>query len=312
MLSTTHDISVRGRTKQVPAWHLNGSIIVATGTVLQIAEVFDEHWLENDELPDPLDVIQQLKSVDCKPDLFTFAQPVPDTHPRFTFHTEWDNMAVVPVSSYDRWFTGQISPASRRNIRATEKKGVVVKVAEFDEKFVRGIVSVYNDSPIRHGRKFWHHGKAIETVRAENGTYLDRSTFLGAYLGPELIGFAKVVHTNSSASIMQIVSKLSHFDKRPNNALLSGLIRLCAERSISYLVYCNFVYGKNTNSSLTRFKRENGFVGMDLPRYYVPITRRGDLFVRLGLHRGLKARLPQWLISRLLSVRAKWYEVVGG
>ena len=31
------------------------------------------------------------------------------------------------------------------------------------------------------GRKFWHYGKDLNTVKRENGTYLDRCEILGAY-----------------------------------------------------------------------------------------------------------------------------------
>ena len=41
--------------------------------------------------------------------------------------------------------------------------------------FSRGISNVYNETPIRQGRKFWHYGKSFDQVKAANATYLDRS-----------------------------------------------------------------------------------------------------------------------------------------
>ncbi len=307
MTTSTFEISVKGRRKRVPLISLDGLAVVVRGAFVRVAEIFDEYWLEADTLPDPNWVIQQLKSAPNRPDLFSFAQRVPDTTPRFGFHLDWDNVAVIPVSSHEHWFNKQISSASRRNIRASEKKGVVVRVSEFDEEYIKGIMSIYNESPIRHGRKYGHYGKAFSAVQEENGTYRARSTFLAAYLNEEFIGYMKIVWDKDTAAIMQIVSKMGSFDKRPNNALLSEAVKLCVERQVKHLQYERYVYGKKLDSSLTRFKRENGFVRMDLPRYYVPLTTRGKLFLSLGLHRDAKDRLPQWLTNRLLSARDKWY-----
>jgi hypothetical protein len=182
----------------------------------------------------------------------------------------------------------------------------VVRKSEFDDDYVRGIMGIYNETPIRQGRKFWHYGKDFEHVRAENGTYADRSVFLAAYHENEMIGYCKVVFDDSSAAIMQILSKMSHYDKRPNNALLSEAVRECSSRNIPYLLYEKYVYGNKTDSPLTEFKRRNGFVRVDVPRYLVPLTMKGRLFVSLGLHIPVRDRIPSWLKHRLIDIRQKW------
>ena len=307
MLATTHEVSVKGKKQEVQAFRLDNVVIVINGRLLRVAEIFDEYWLEADTLPDPNHVLQNLRRAHHNADLFTFSQRVPDTTPQFAFDMEWDNVAVIPVSSHENWLREQISSASRRNIRASEKKGVVVRATEFDEKYIHGIMSIYNESPIRGGRKFWHYGKDFATVQAENGTYRERSTFLGAYFQDEMIGYMKIVWDTHSAAIMQILSKVEFREKRPNNAFLSEAVGLCSERKIPYLLYERFVYGNKTDSSLTRFKRENGFVRMDIPRYYVPLTLKGSMSLKLGLHKDPKDMIPQGLRRRLLDLRDKWY-----
>jgi hypothetical protein len=307
MLSTTHEVSIKGKKQEVPAFRLEDLVIVTSGRFVRVAEIFDEYWLPADSLPDPHNVLERLRSVDKKPDLFTFAQRVPDSKPLFDFHMEWDNVAVIPVSSYDTWFREQISSASRRNIRASEKKGMVIRADQFDEKYIHGIMSIFDESPVRHGRKYWHYGKDFAAVQAENGTYRERSTFLGAYLKDEMIGYMKIVWDTRSAAIMQILSKMEVLDKRPNNALLSEAVRLCSERGVNHLLYERFVYGNKGEDSLTRFKESNGFVRMDLPRYYVPLTHKGSIALRLGLHRDPKDLVPQWMRKRLLDFRDNWY-----
>ena len=300
-----HEISRRGERKQVPALYLDDTLIVTSGRLVRVAEVFDEYWLEASSLPDPLRMIQRLVDLPGRPDLLTFSQRVSDPLPRFGFHMEWGNVAVLPVTSYETWLQRQISAASRRNVRASERKGVIVREARFDEEYVRGIMAIYDENPIRHGRRYWHYGKSFERVRSENGTYAERSTFLGAYWRDELVGYMKIVWDVDQGGIMQIVSKMQHFDKRPNNALLAYAVRLCSSRGVQRLLYEKFVYGSNQESSLTRFKRENGFVRVDLPRYYVPLTRRGRVWLRLGLHRDPRQRIPWWLKQRLVSMRSR-------
>jgi hypothetical protein len=307
VVATTHAISVMGRTRLVPAWRIDDVVVVVRGSAVKVAEVFDAYWLEADRLPDPRHVVERLRAVAPKPDLFTFTQRVPDAEPRFEFHRDWENVAAIPVSSYVHWLQKQITPASRRNVKAAEKKGVVVRTSPFDEAYIRGIMSISDERPIRGGRRYRHFGKDFETVAAEQGTYRERSTFLAAYMGDEMVGYLKIVWDRRTAAIMQILSKMAFLDRRPNNALLSEAVKLCAERGAEYLLYERFVYGNKANSSHTRFKRENGFIRFDVPRYHVPLTAKGRLALGLGLHRDLKDRMPEWVISPLLQARERWY-----
>ena len=112
-------------------------------------------------------------------------------------------------------------------MRIAGKRGVLVKMVEFNDELARGIAEIYNETPIRQGRSFCHFGKDVETVKAENATYPERSQFIGAYCGNELIGFMKLVHIDEVASIMQFLSKNAHLDKKPMNALLAKAVELC-------------------------------------------------------------------------------------
>jgi hypothetical protein len=282
-------------------------VLITKGRFVKIAEIFDEYWVLEKSLPNPSQVIQYFQQLESKPDLFTFTQRVPHAQAQYPFHREWDNVAVIPISSYDTWFREQISSASRRNIRASEKKGIVVKVEPFDEHYVQGIMSIFNESPVRAGRRYWHYGKDFSAVQAENGTYRERSTFLAAYCNNEMIGYMKIVWDTQTAAIMQILSKMAFLEKRPNNAMLSEAVKLCAGRGIKYLLYEKFVYGSKGADSLTRFKESNGFVRMDLPRYHVPLTAKGTVALKLGLHRDPKDMVPQWLRRQLIHFRDRWY-----
>ena len=62
----------------------------------------------------------------------------------------------------------------------------------------------------------------------------------------------------------------------------------CAEKGIPYLVYSLWL-----EDSLGDFKRSNGFQKFDLPRYYVPLTGKGKLALKLGASSRLERVSPE-------------------
>ena len=132
---------------------------------------------------------------------------------------------------------------------------------------------------------------------------MDRSDFIGAYQDRELIGFMKVVYTDGRAEPMQILSKVAHADKAPTNALLAKSVELATERQALYLVYGKYVYGKKGIDSLTDFKRHNGFRRFDLPKYFVALSARGRIALKLKLHRQISELLPQGVYQGMLRIR---------
>jgi hypothetical protein len=143
-----------------------------------------------------------------------------------------------------------------------------------------------------------------------SATFLESSIFIGAFLDDQLIGFVKLTidETRSQAGVMHILGMIQHRDKAPTNALIAQAVHSCADRGISRLVYANFGYGKKVRSSLSDFKKNNGFQRVDVPRYYVPLTRWGSVAFRLGLHRRFAERLPEPVAAKLRELRNRWYQ----
>jgi hypothetical protein len=309
MDNATHTISVKGRAINVPSIQCGAVHVVVTGRLLRVASIHDEEWTEPGALPEPLALIHSLKETGFKADLFSFTQRIPDVHPRYPFAMEWDNAAVVPLTTYQDWWD-KVPQVVRRNVRIAAKKRVEVREVAFDDELVRGIAGVYNEAPVRLGKRFWHYGKDLATVRRENGTYLDRSSFIGAYFEGNLIGFIKLVRVGPIGSMMQILSMIRHQDKRTTNALLAKAVEVCAARGMAYLMYCRYVYGSNESSLLTEFKKRNGFERLDFPRYYVPLSLWGRLALAARAHHGVKGLLPQPLLNFALQLRAKYFRLI--
>jgi hypothetical protein len=260
-------------------------------------------------LDDPAAMLDALRNSGARIDLFTFLEQLPATTPKHSYPMEWDNLAVLPVSTFDHWWNQQIRSLPRNRARQAEKRGVTLREVPFDDALVRGIWEIYNENPIRQGKPFTHYGKDIETVRESAGTYLDRSIFVGAFMGDRLIGFIKLMtnQTRTLANLVHIVSMIQHRDKAPTNALIAHAVRACAERGIANLVYQNFSYSKKEGDSLSHFKEINGFQRVNLPRYYVPLTRVGRVALSVGLHRRLVDYFPETIATKFRELRTAWY-----
>lgn len=304
----TIPISVSGKWIDAPVMRVDGQNLVVKGKWIKTARLLDEDWVQN-EVADPEVCIRACKErADAVPaDIFSFSQKVPDVVPRYRYPMEARSMAVAHVPDYKTWLKN-ISNSSRKNIKRAAANGVVIKVRGFDPDVIQGICEVQNETPVRQGRRFTHHGKSYEQARRDHGAFLEHCEFLCAYYQGEFIGFVKIVYRGGVASLMQILAKISHYDKRAANALLARAAERCAEKGIPYLVYDRFNYGNKRDNSLREFKQRHGFVEMLLPCYYVPLTTWGRFCVATRLYRGVFGFLPHAVIAAGLNLRAKWYE----
>jgi hypothetical protein len=265
----------------------------------------DAEFTEGFSVPDVEAFRVTLLACGLRADLFAFSSPLEKAECAYPLPHLMDNAAVVETANFGAWWDA-LPQEARKNARRAGKRGVVLRVADFDDEFVVGIKKIYDETPIRQGRRFWHFGKPAERVRSENATYLDKSEFIGAYLNGELIGFLKLVYVGQVGRIMQILALNAHHDKRPMNALVVKAVERCAAKGMEYLVYGRYTYGNKLDSSIAEFKRRMGFRQLDFPRYFLPLTIKGRLAVRMGLQRELIEVLPSQVIAALSSIRSAW------
>lgn len=302
------EVSIKGRWVTVPALEIGGNSIVVRGSWLKVAAVHDEEWLEA-ELQGAERHVKRLKeqgSDGLHADIFTFTQRVPGSLSRYEYAVEWDSIAAARTTSFKAWWE-KLPQETRKNVRRSQRRDVVVTVKPFDDDLVRGIMSVNDDSPMRQGMPNTHYGKTFDQTRKDHSSFLDRSDFICVCLGNELIGFLKIVYRGDVASILNLAVKPSCYDKRPANALIAKGVELCEVRGVSHLTYGMFNYGNKRGGPLREFKIRNGFEEFPTPRYYVPLTPWGQLCVALKLHRGLLRILPHRVITIVVNARARWY-----
>jgi len=282
---------------------INGTRIMIEGGIPRVAHL-DQEWFEDVENPDLLvDTIRKTKPT---PDIFTFWQRLPEMEPKYSYRMERDAVAALPIKSYSHWWEKQLDSAARNKVRKAQKKGVTVRLTNFDDRFVEGMTSIFNETPVRQGRHFLHYGKNFDTVKRQFSRFLFREEILGAYLGDELVGFIMLANAGRYSVLGQIISKVARRDLAPTNALLAKAVERCAEKGFPYLAYAQWL-----DDGLGEFKRNNGFQKFDLPRYFVPLTRKGELALDLGLHRGWKAAVPDQIKSSLKRLRKFWHGLVG-
>jgi hypothetical protein len=296
-----HDTLIKGQPAQIDCAEIQGqrySISRGPVTVVNL----EEEWYE--DVRDPAGVIDLLTDDRVlKADLFTFRQRLPDLEPKYDFPIEWESIAALPIQTFDHWFNKQVKGTTRNMIRKSQKAGVEVRECGYDDAFVSGMTEIFNEAPVRQGRRFWHYGKDLETIKQQFSRYLFREYLLGAFCGDEMVGFVMLANAGRFGILGQFISKMQHRNKAINNTLMAKTVETCANRQLPYLVY-----GDWSVTSLSDFKRHSGFVEVSLPRYFVPLTQKGKLVLKAGLHRGLKAALPSRIKDPLKKLRKLWYE----
>ncbi len=292
----------------VPALDVDDNVIIVKGGWIKIASLLDADWLEK-ELQDPERCISSLKEErgnGLHADIFSFGQIPPATRPKHNYPLDFDSIASLPTSNFKKWWES-VPQETRKNVRRSQKRGVVVTVRDLTDDLIHGLVDLNNDSPVRQGKPYTHYGKNFERVKADQSSFLGRSEFICAYFGEELVGYMKLVYRGNTASILHLLPKASHQDKRPANALIAKAVEVCESRGISHLIFGKFNYGNKGDNPLREFKTRNGFEEVLVPRFYVPLTPWGQFCLKTKLHRGLVGILPKNAIALGVKARAKWY-----
>ncbi len=289
----------KGLPVRLDAFRAEDKTFIISGRFIKTAALKNE-WQEDVE--DPERVVRELRTCPVTIDFLRFWQRIPETEAKYTYYKEWRYVAAIPVTDYKHWLQKQISPKARNKLRKTQKFGVVIEETELTDELVRGITEIFNQSPVRRGKRFWHYGKDFETVKKEMSLDLSESIFITAYHGKELIGFIKLLLADRYAMLTLILDKIDHRGKAPMNGMIAKAVEICAQRKVPYIVYMMWRRGGHGE-----FQESTGFEKIPIPEYSVPLSLKGALALRLRLHRGLKGLIPERMMVYLLALRSKWY-----
>ena len=281
-----------------PRMLVDGVETVSTGGLRGYVRLRAEYY---EYVPDGVAFAAALKKAGARGHWFTWLQPTLDQARKPGIHAEIESISVVPLSTFEHYWKKQLNDKTRNMVRKAGKAGVEVRICEYDDKFVQGIVEIYNENPMRQGKPFAHYGKDFATIKREHESYPERSVFLGAFHGERMIGFIKLVHGEGVSNLMQIISMIGERDKAPTNALISRAVELCCERGVKYLHY-----GLWSKRGLGDFKKHHRFERYDVVRYFVPLTLWGRLLLALRLHKPPQEYVPDFARDWLVELRARW------
>jgi hypothetical protein len=105
-----------------------GKDIRVRGSLIRIAQLEGDKY---EFLDDPEAVLNELRSSRIRIDLFTFMQRLPETSPKYAYPMEWDNLAVLPVSTFDHSWKEQIGFKARNKAKQAMKKGAELREVPF-------------------------------------------------------------------------------------------------------------------------------------------------------------------------------------
>ena len=244
-----------------------------------------QYWVPIEHMYDVDPNREVLRSLSIKGvDLFTFIQRNflnPATKKKYKLLSCSESIGLLHIKSYDDWFK---SLGSRgRFVRQSERNGLKTEIVNIDKNFIKSALAIYNETPVRQGRKYSGYGLTLYEVE-KKFSRMNASEVLGAYLYNELIGLILVEYGDRVASLKSFLSLIGHRDKNPNSALMAATVKRCYEKGYTFLTYGNMGY----NPGLDYFKHSNGFRIFFVPRYYLPLSTKGKLAIRLGVHRPLE------------------------
>ncbi len=205
-----------------------------------------------------------------------------------------ETIGLLHTERFDSWL--KLLPARERTaVRKTIRIGLTTHVVDVDDDFIESAHKIYNETPIRQGRKYSGFGITKEDVR-QKFSNLQTSRIIGAYLDGKLIGLIWVEFGDQVAAMMSFLSLTTYRNKNPNNALIAAAVKLCEEKGYRYLTYGNMGY----NPGLDFFKKNNGFRRVAVSRYFVPLTFKGQLAIKMNLCRPVEHSFSPTLTRALV------------
>jgi hypothetical protein len=216
-----------------------------------------------------------------------------------------EGTGLLHITSYDNWLKSISSRA--RFVRKGFRLGLKVEVVDIDDQFLKSALKIYNETPVRQGRRYTGYGVSMEDLKAKFAA-MPNSEVLGAYFEENLIGLVWVGYGDRVAALRSFLSLISSRDKYPNNCLIAGTVKRCFEKGYEFLTYGNMGY----NPSLDFFKQSNGFRIFYVPRYYVPLTSKGVVAMKLRLHQPLEHNFSPALTQALLPIYNKFSRISPG
>ncbi len=207
-----------------------------------------------------------------------------------------DPIGLLTIDNYDRWFKST-TQSVRRMTRKGVRVGLETRIAHIDDAFARSALKIYNETPIRQGRRYSGYGMTLAEAKKKFSED-KKSEVFGTYFHDELVGLMAISFGDRVAAFTTFISLISHRLKYPNDLMIATAVKRCEEKGYRYLTYGNMGF----NPGLDFFKKAHGFKIFNAPRYYIPLTLRGKLAIKLRVYRSFQHSIPISIVRPLLPL----------
>ena len=259
----------------------------------KVAQYFEPDEHTRDIYPDKalLDALRAKRV-----DLFSFIERSflnRSTHLELGFYGCTETIGLLRIQGFEAWLKS-LPGRERTAIRKAERT-LKTRLVNVDEEFIQSAFRIYNETPIRQCRRYTGFGMTLQDIRLKFSN-LQTSKIIGTYFDNKLIGLMWVELGDQVAAMMSFISLISQRNKNPNNALIAGVVKLCSEKGYHYLTYGNMGY----NPGLDFFKKNNGFRRVAVSRYFVPLSSKGQLAIKLKLCQSIERSFSPTLTRALV------------
>ena len=105
------------------------NLLMIRGKIIKIASIQGENWTEINFVNNYHELVKLALESNIKADIFTFAQKIPNVKPMHNFFFKFDNIAAIPLTTYQNWLNS-VSSGMRKDLKRSKKHRIYVKVVE--------------------------------------------------------------------------------------------------------------------------------------------------------------------------------------
>ena len=209
-------------------------------------------------------------------------------------------------------WTNKFNKKARNLVKKFKKSNGIVKVLDRPLDYINEIMEVNLSAPIRQGRpmppSYTNREIVIKSLEASLKEKKGHLKVYGAFIHDKLVAYSYVVEHNGYAYISRFLTHTKYFKYAVSNGLISAIIEDLCNRNIEVVQYG---YWSRHHKGVNHFLKQHGFERGKVEAYYIPLSRKGRLALRiLRLISGVKETSLGELLRRVSLVRRFYYKAV--
>src|SRR4051794_3640178 len=112
------------RSDSDPGTRVDGYKLAVSGGFIKSARLYDEYYVS---LQNAQSFVSKLRQSNFRPDVFTFMEDISESIAKRSFTWCPQSIAVLPVTTYEKWLRDQIRFKARNKLHKSHRSGVCVR-----------------------------------------------------------------------------------------------------------------------------------------------------------------------------------------